>query len=100
MYYALQMDNIFHIQFCIPQKTQVKNTTVGCRVHNVEELHDSSTIIGDGGGGGVFFFIMNEIVNYSGSQSGENCVHYCKTCIHVNHGLPSDVSVPSFNRII
>jgi hypothetical protein len=41
-------------------------------VHNVEELHDSSTVIGDGGGGGVFFFIMNEIVHYSGSQSGEH----------------------------
>jgi hypothetical protein len=59
-----------------------------------------SFIIGDGGGGGVLFFIMNELVHYSGSQSGEHCIHYCKTCIRVSHGLPSDVSVPSFNRII
>jgi hypothetical protein len=82
------------------KNSPIKNTTVGCRVHNVEELHDSSTIIGDGAGGGVFFFIMNELVHYSGSQSGEHCIHYCKTCIRVSHGLPSDVSVPSFNRII
>ncbi len=37
------------------KKSRVKNTTVGCRVHNVEELHDSSTVIGDGGGGGVIY---------------------------------------------
>jgi hypothetical protein len=59
-----------------------------------------ATIIGDGGGGGVFFFVRNELVHYSGSQSGEHCIHYCKICIHVSHLLPSDVSVPSFNRII
>jgi hypothetical protein len=82
------------------KNSQVKNTTVECRVHHVEELHDSSTIIGVGGGSGVFFFIMNDLVHYSGSQSGERCIHYCKTCIHVSHGLPSDVSIPSFNRII
>jgi hypothetical protein len=32
-YYALQMDNIFHIQFCIPQKTLRSRTpqlTAGC----------------------------------------------------------------------
>ncbi len=33
MYYALQMDNILHIQFCIPQKTLQSRTpqlAVGC----------------------------------------------------------------------
>ncbi len=82
------------------KNSPIKNTTVGCRVHNVEELHDSSTIIEDGAGGGVFIFIMNELVHYSVSQSGEHYIHYCKTCIRVSHGLPSDVSIPSLNRII
>jgi hypothetical protein len=33
MYYALQMDNIFHVQFCIPQKNLGSRTpqwAAGC----------------------------------------------------------------------
>ncbi len=97
---AANGQHLLHTVLHPTENSQVKNTTVDCRVHNVEELHDSSSIIGDGGGGGVFFFVINELVHYSGSQSAEHCIHYCKTCIHVSHGLPSDVSVPSFNRII
>ncbi len=98
--HLLRAANGQHLPYTVLHPTknsQVKDTTVDCRVHNVEELRDSSTTISDGGGGGVFFF---ELVHYSGSQSGEHCIHYCKTCIYVSHGLPSDVHVPSFNRII
>lgn len=53
-------------------------------MHNIEQLHDGGTIIGDGG---VALVVMDELVHSSGAQRRAHGVRHRGASIDVAHHL-------------